>query len=465
MPTKLTKTLLLFNYDWDCAGYERHRATHSFTHAGFDLFSFPSNANLVRFDMDRFVSKLAKQARAKNITAVSSQNEQFGSLAAALLAEKMGWAGTPPKAVVACQHKLYAREVLERVCPEANVAFARLPYTYGGTIDNSLPNGLRYPVFAKPIKAAFSVLARMVQNQVQLHDHTRFGIYERWVIERLVEPFDRIAQRLLPQVGSSHSLILEEPASTTEHPVPQYSLDGIAFDGEIKPIGVVDSIMYPGTQSFMRFDYPSQLAADAQVQALIVAKKFLNEVGFTHGIFNMEFFYDARSKKLTVIEFNPRMASQFADLYLRVDGRDLYAMALALAHGENPWNVPTQARTAGAAASFVYREFKENTQPVTPTANALAALKAQFPDHLLMHFPKAGHSLKRDFKWLGSYRYGILHLGGADAADLRLRCEAASALLQWPASYLEIANPAHLAVHATETTTLSPLSQTQRLST
>ncbi len=459
------KTLLLFNYDWDCDGYDRHRSTHTFTHAGFDLFSFPSNANLVRFDLDRFVTRLAKQARAENITAVTSQNEQFGALAAALLAEKMGWPGTSPEAVVACQHKLYAREVLERVCPEANVAFGRLPYTYGGTIGNTLPNGLRYPVFAKPIKAAFSVLARMVQNQVQLHDHTRFGIYERWVIERLVEPFDRVAQRLLSQVGSSHSLILEEPASTAEHPVPQYSLDGVAFDGEIKPIGVVDSIMYPGTQSFMRFDYPSQLPADAQAQALIVAKKFLNAIGFTYGIFNMEFFYDALSKKLTVIEFNPRMASQFADLYLRVDGRDLYAMVLALAHGKNPWQVPAQAPTAGAAASFVYREFNENTQPVTPTAIALAALKSQFPDSLLMHFPKAGHSLKRDFKWLGSYRYGILHLGGVDAAGLRTRCEAASAILQWPAPYLEIANPAHLATHVAEIISSPHLSQTQRLST
>jgi hypothetical protein len=44
----------------------------------------------------------------------------LGVLAAALLAERMGWPGTPVNAVLACQHKLYAREVLDRVCPEAN---------------------------------------------------------------------------------------------------------------------------------------------------------------------------------------------------------------------------------------------------------------------------------------------------------------------------------------------------------
>ena len=40
------------------------------------------------------------------------------------------------------------------------------------------------------------------------------------------------------------------------------------------------------------------------------------------------------------------MASQFADLYLRVDGVDLYAMALALAHGQNPWALPRSAPSA-----------------------------------------------------------------------------------------------------------------------
>ena len=458
------KTLLLFNYDWDCDGYNRHRSTHAYTHAGFDLFSFPSNANLVRFDLDRFVTRLAKQARAQNITAVSSQNEQFGSLAAALLSEKMGWPGTSPAAVVACQHKLYAREVLQRVAPEANVAFGRLPYTYGAKIEAALPAGLSYPVFAKPIKAAFSVLARMIYNQTQMHDHTRFGVYERWVIERLVEPFNRVAHRLLPEAGSAHSLILEQPAWNAEHPLPQYSLDGVAYGGEIKAIGVVDSIMYPGTQSFMRFDYPSKLAPAAQNQALDVATKFLNAIGFTHGIFNMEFFYEDATQKLTIIEFNPRMASQFADLYLRVDGRDLYAMALSLAHGKNPWRVPVEAQTAGAAASFVYREFSESTMPATPTADALAQLKVLYPDHLLMHFPKDGHSLKRDFKWLGSYRYGILHLGGVDALDLRTRCEAASTLLDWPAPYFE--TNVHHALAPTESSLSNPLiTQTQRLST
>ncbi len=438
-------TLLLFNYDWDATGFARVAKTLSRPVAsrGFDLFSFPSNANLAWFDMDRFVHKLAKQAKTQNWTAVASQHEQFGALAAALLAEKMGWPGTSSKAVIACQHKLYAREVLQQVCPEANIGFSRLPTEYG----EAIPAGLHYPHFVKPVKAAFSVLAKRVHSREELHHFTRFGAYELWVIKHLVEPFERIAKRVLPQAGTAHSMMLEEPVQAA-----QYCLDGVVFNGQIKPLGVVDAIMYPGTQSFMRFDYPSKLPANVQARALDVASKFLKAVGFDYGIFNMEFFYDAATDQLKVIEFNPRMASQFADLYLRVDGIDLYAMAMALAQGNDPWLAQRVAPTAGAASSFVYRSFNpdlpDEQQPKMPLPTAMRTLQHEFPDHLLLQFHKAGHSLMRDFKWLGSYRYGILHLGGKDTTDLRERCERASNILGWHAPYLQASHEASGAQHA-----------------
>jgi hypothetical protein len=55
----------------------------------------------------------------------------------------------------------------------------------------------------------------------------------------------------------------------------------------------------------------------------------------------------------------------------------------------------------------------------------------------LLQFPKAGHSLARDFKWLASYRYGILHLSGRDVHDLQERCQRASGILHWPIPYAD----------------------------
>jgi hypothetical protein len=139
------------------------------------------------------------------------------------------------------------------------------------------------------------------------------------------------------------------------------------------------------------------------------------------------------------------MASQFADLYARVDGLELFGMALALAHGRNPWQVARTRPTAAIATSSVYRVFDSRHPHLPqrhlpmPTVAKSHALQLSYPDHLLFQYPKSGRSLARDFKWLGSYRYGILHMGGCDAAALKLRCAAASALLGWPLPYADTA--------------------------
>jgi biotin carboxylase len=428
MPTHHPRLGLLFDYDWDARAHAALSARHRFDRAGFDLFSFPSNARLIGFDLGRFANRQAQRARARGWAGVVSHHEQFGALAAALVAESAGLPGTTPEAVIACQHKMHARRVLEQVAPEANLRFADLEARYGGEI----PDGLAYPSYVKPVKAAFSVLARPVRNRAELHAHTRFGRRELWVIRRLVEPFERVARERVPGIGTAHRMMLEEPLNAA-----QYNLDGYVHEGKLQVLGIVDAVMYPRSQAFMRFELPSRLAPAVVARAADVARRFLAAVGFTHGLFNMEFFHDAASGRLAVIEFNPRLASQFGDLYRRVHGLDAHALGLALALGQDPAMVPRAEPAAGAAASFVYRSFDAAHQPPMPGPWQRARLARAFPDALLFTYPKSGHSLARDFKWLGSHRYGILHLGGRDAHDLRQRCEAASAILGWPAPYAD----------------------------
>lgn len=422
----------LFAYDWDRDALERlDRAGRArFDTAGFDLFSFPSNGALVRFDLERFAARQAERGRRLRWRGVLSHHEQFGALAASLIAERLGLPGTSPESILAAQHKLHARRVLERVAPEANVAFAPLEARYGGPI----PEGLAYPTFVKPVKAAFSVLAREVADRDALHAHTRFGRRELWVIRRLVEPFDRVCRARLPEAGTAHRMLLESPVPPR---FGQYNLDGWVHDGTVHALGVVDAVMYPGTQAFMRWEVPSRLPAGAQARALDLARRFLGAIGFRHGCFNLEFFHDDASGALTFIECNPRLASQFGDLHRRVLGVDAHAMGVALALGEDPRTVPRTEPTAGAAASLVYRSFHGRPGRPAPTPAQRAAFAAAMPDGLLLSFPKRGHALARDHKWTGSHRYGIVHLGAADRDALRERAEAASALLGWPAPYLD----------------------------
>jgi biotin carboxylase len=435
-PTRFSASLrkptvgLLFSYDWDEDAFSALHTQFHFERAGFDLFSFPSNAHLIHFDLHRFARQQARKGKQQGWAGVVSHHEQFGALAAALVAEALGLPGTAPTAVLAAQHKLYARQVLQAVAPEANLKFAALDVAYGGNI----PHGLTYPAFVKPVKAAFSVLARQVNDRDELQAHTRFGRRELWVIRRLVEPFERVMQTRLPGSDTAHRMMLEEalPLDT-----PQFNLDGWVYQGQAHALGVVDAVMYPGTQAFMRWEHPSRLAVDIQARALHVAQKFLTAIGFTHGCFNMEFFFDPVTERLSVIEFNPRLASQFSDLYLRVHGINAHAMSLALALGQDPAALPRPAPTAGAAASLVYRVFDAQHVPIMPSVAQQAEMTRQFPDARLFMYPKRGHSLARDFKWLGSHRYGIIHLGGRDAQHVRQRCEQASALLGWPPPYAD----------------------------
>ncbi len=364
------RTVVLFNFDWDQLGFARWQRLYPSDSAGFDLFTFPSNLQLANFDLERFVDRLGARATRMGWRAVISNHEQFGALAAALLAERMGWPGTSVAAVIACQHKLIARRVLQSVAPEANADFMMLDWRHG----EPLPERIDYPVFVKPVKAAFSVLARTVRNRQELAALTRFSRWEEWVIRHLVEPFERVVRERLPEAESAHRLLLEQPIAAA-----QYNLDGYVFEGAVRELGVVEPVMYPGTQAFMRWHYPCTLPAGVRARALDVARRFLDAVGFTHGMFNMEFFYDAARDRLTVIEFNPRMASQFSDLYLRVDGVDLHRVALELAHGRDPARLPRAQPTAGVAGSFVYRTFRSHSPSGDAGRRAAARPRTSVP--------------------------------------------------------------------------------------
>jgi hypothetical protein len=329
--------------------------------------------------------------------------------------------------------------VLQQVCPEANVDYALLAARYG----DAIPDGLSYPAFVKPVKAAFSVLARPVADRHALHAHTRFGRRELWVIRRLVDPFDRLCRRRLPEAGPAHRMLLEEPVPAE---VPQFNLDGYVDNGHVHALGVVDAIMYPGTAAFMRWEYPSRLNQAVQHRALDVARRFLAAIGYRHGMFNLEFFYDRARDRLSVIECNPRLASQFGDLYRRVDGRDPHAMGLALALGRDPLAAPRCEPSASIAASLVYRSFDRHAVPPPPGPWQRAAFERAFPGALMFNFPKTGYALARDFKWTGNHHYGIVHLGARDRHQLRELAERASALLGWPAPFADSAHaaePAH----------------------
>jgi len=98
MPMSLPMRVgLLFDHDYDAVAHARLEGVRfRFDRAGFDLFSFPSNVGLVGLDLDRFARNQAQRARRRGWAGVVSHQDQFGALAAALVAQAAGLPGTSP---------------------------------------------------------------------------------------------------------------------------------------------------------------------------------------------------------------------------------------------------------------------------------------------------------------------------------------------------------------------------------
>lgn len=406
------RVLVLFAQEWDRLALADAglRERFEFVHAGFDLFRFPQNAGLLTFDVRRDIDRWVAWARRNRVAAVISPNEQFGVLMAAVIARRLGLPGPDPRAVLIAQHKYYARRAIEAVMPEANPAFAVFPHAFR---DAQLPRA--FPFFVKPVKATFSVLARRVDTLAALRRLVRFGPLEHFLVRRLLQPFNDLLAEHPGLTLDAHHLLAEGLIEGL-----QVNVDGYADRGRIRILGIVDELMYPGTQAFNRFEYPSSLPPSVQARLGEVARRAVRAVGFDHGLFNVELAYDPCSDIVRVIEINPRIASQFVTLYQWVDGIKLYELMLALALGETP-HVERRPQRSRCAASFVLRSFDGRPIRPVPGPAQIARVGERHPEARLMLYLKRGMDLAREMKWLGSHRYAVINAGGRDRGDLYAR--------------------------------------------
>jgi len=423
----MKKILVLFPKEWDRLELARpeYRERYEFVFAGFDLFRFPQNAQLATFDVFGFVNRLLARFRHERLDGVFSNNEYFGALIAAVLAEKLGLPGTDPRVVITAQHKFYARQAFARIAPEAGARYAAFPYTVRSRAD--LPFEL--PCFVKPVRATYSVLARRIERFDELQRHLSFWPFEKWVIKRLVKPFNDLMRWYTDYALDAHHLIAEEIL-----PGVQVNMDGYVHDGCVRALGVIDEHMYPGTCAFRSFEYPSRLPAEVQARMTALAGKLLAGLGYRHGFFNLEFCWDPETGRIAVLELNPRMASQLSYLYECVDGLRPYEMLLALATGESPEGAQ-RTPSYRNAASFALRKFDGKPLAAHPTPEQLARVRHEFPEAHLMLYLKRGASLAREMKWLGSYRYAVVNMAAGSQAALYERFVALTRRL-FPASDL-----------------------------
>lgn len=319
------------------------------------------------------------------------------ALLAALLAERRGLHGPSAQALIACQHKPTSRAIQQHVAPEATPRFALL--------DPRAPFEAPFdvPFFVKP------VVGRLSQNAYRIDDPRELlGLHE---IDRYTARYADIAALAGADPADAHGFLAEELLSGAE-----VTLEGYVHRERVTTIGVTDSIKYPGTLSFERFEYPSALSDERLAELHDVAARVVPALGFDGGFFNVEFFVpDAGPAR--IIEVNARLASQFAPLVLGLHGRSTYDALFELALGEDPaWEA---RRPEGVGVSYCLRVFEDAFVEAVPDPD---------PDVELLVRPGL-HLSDQGVNDAQSYRLAILFGFGETREEAVARCrERANAL-------------------------------------
>jgi hypothetical protein len=355
---------------------------YSVRYAGSDL------DQLDEFDPQSFLRE-CEWIPAEGVIGTKDQS----ALLAALLAERRGLPGPTPAALLACQHKPTSRRIQQQAAPEAVPRFALL--------DGVPPFSL--PFFVKP------VVGRLSQSAYRIDDLA--DLTELVENEDYMSRYAEIASLAGADPAELRGFIVEELLEGDE-----VTLEGYVHGGRATTIGVTDSIKYPGTFSFERFEYPSKLPEERQRELSDVAAKVLSALRFEGGFFNVEFFVPSQGEA-QIIEVNGRLASQFAPLVLGLHGRSTYEALFELACGEDPgWKT---GLPEGVGISYCMRAFHDAYVEEVPDVD---------DDVELLVRPGLCLS-EQGVNDAQSYRLAILNGFGETREEALVRCRARAAEL------------------------------------
>lgn len=361
------------------------------------------------FDPEAVIDDIVRQCKEKKIDAVISTEDYPGSIFASIVANKLNLLGPDPQKILLCHHKYYARQAQAVCVPQAAPNF----WLVNADAFEQPKYSFAFPVFIKPVKSFFSILTNCAHNLEELRSYLPYSVLP----EQFLAQFNWFLQHYSSYELGQQQVLVEEFLQGI-----QTTLEGYVYHGDVEVLGIVDSIMFPGTVSFKRFEYPSHLSQTVQDRMSKIAKKFITRIDLNNTFFNIEFMYNPQTDQLFIIEINPRMTTQFADLFEKVDGTNTYELLLALVSGDRPIHKKGKGSYA-CAASCVLRTFEDKKVISTPSDQDLKMLYDAFPDARVRITATKGKKLSDEFQDGKSYRYGLVHLGGSSREDIQRKFE------------------------------------------
>ncbi|MER7010190.1 ATP-grasp domain-containing protein [Saccharopolyspora sp. NPDC000359] len=325
-----------------------------------------------------------------------------------ILCTENGLPGPSLEAVVKCEHKYWSR-LEQRKVTDAHPGFDLIDFD-----DPQPPPGLSFPMWLKPVKSYSSDLAFKVEDEAGLVEATaeiRAGI------GRVGQAFDFLLSRLElpPEIAEAggQACLAEEAVSGV-----QLTAEGYCSDGEPHVYGVVDSLCYPDSPSFLRYQYPSELPAEVQDRVISTAAAVIRQIGLDSSMFNIEFFWNADQDKLYILEINPRLSQSHAPLFQFVDGAPNYECMVRLALGEEP-DMPRRQGQHAVAAKWFHRSFTDAFVRTAPTAEQVDQLRQEAPEAIIDLVAEEGQRLS-ELPAQDSYSYELFaaYLGARDTDEL-----------------------------------------------
>lgn len=333
-----------------------------------------------------------------------------------ILCQRFGLPSTSLESRLKCEHKFWSRVEQEKVLTD-NVAFQVVdPWD-----DHALERlTLAFPFWLKPVKAFSSEMAYHVTGA----DVFARSLAEiRQGIQRIAEPFGWLLEQVeLPPVirsAPASSCLAEE--ALTGH---QVTVEGYSVDGQVHIYGVIDSVRYPDSSSFLRYEYPSRLPDGVQQRMADICRRVIRQVGLERSTFNVEFFWNQDTDRLGLLEVNTRHSQSHALLFEAVDGIPNHAFMIALALRRPP-PVLSGGGPATCAAKWFQRRFEDGLVTRSPTPEEVAALQQQIPGTVIDIQASEGTRLSQ-MHGQDSYSYELsnIFVGAEDPAQLSAKYEA-----------------------------------------
>ena len=379
----------------------------------FDLeYGAPADGDCA-WDFDA-LGYIERVVRSGGIDGVFSSSDYPGAPVAAAIAGRLGLPGPTPRAVLGCSHKYTSRLLQRRVLPDLVPRFELIDP------DHVAPPALGFPCFVKPIKGTFSIMSGRTDDAAALQALLGREAVRDFRIQ-YVNIFNQLVRAFTDLQPDGGWFLAEELLHGR-----QVTLEGFACGDRVEILGIVDSEMYPGTNCFRAFVLPSTLPAEVQARMRDAARRLVRAAGLVETFFNIEMMYDAERDTISIIEINPRMCGQFADLYEKVLGVNAYALALELATGGRPrLQAGAMLGRHDVAASYALRTFAPVRVAHAPTTADVEAAAELFPDTHIWPECVEGQSLcDFDAEDGQSCRYAIVNLGAPNRSELEARARS-----------------------------------------